>query len=51
MPEDVRLQSLDFKCYDDNAPGIASVKVTLSHGYSSDVIEKIGIKFRHSETI
>ena len=48
MPKDVRLQSLDFKT---NGGGIASVKVNLSNGTSSQVFEKNGIKLINPQTI
>ena len=52
MPRDVRLQSLEFKCDDDDeSPSIASIKVNLSHGFESEVFKAFPDEFKHNQKI
>ena len=50
MPADVRIQSLDFKI-DSSYQNLASVKVTLSHNFSSQVFESKGIEFNYQKRL
>ena len=46
MPNDTRLQSLEFKALAYTKDGIGSVRVNLTHGYSSKVFESKNFRLR-----
>ena len=51
MPSDVKLESIEFGSVSDNTSAIDSIKVNLTHGFSSKVIKREGALILHHKKI